>query len=388
MSAPDTNPALVQSGDAQAAARILARQAPANRVATAVGAEVLAAERRRGRLIRTVAELPALPPPDPRDRYTPRALTVTWLSGKSPHTQRGYLRELDDWLHWCEANQLDPLDAHGADGDAWKATMTARKRAPDGTITLQKPSATTVKHRIDAVSSWYAYLLRHERAQRNPMVAVTRPPVPATSPLQVLDDDAEYQAFLDYIEERATRLGTETAFRDTALIRALFTLAVRVTGLCTARIENIRRAGQHTNLHYTKKGGQDAHVPIGPGTLAAFERYWAVRAEREGVPRDKLSGPVLASTPHPYQPQHTGGRALTQRDAQRILSRIAREAGIQVRLSPHSGRATVATRALRQGAPPRAVQALLGVASLDTAMRYDRTDYTGDRSPVYLLDPK
>ncbi|MGC7096376.1 tyrosine-type recombinase/integrase [Amycolatopsis lurida] len=369
-----------------AAARILARQAPSQRAAV-VGEELLEAERQRGRLIRAIAELPALPPPDPRDRYTPRALTVTWLSGKSPHTQRGYLRELTDWLHWCEANQLDPLDAHGADGDAWKATMTAQRRAPDGTVTLRKPSATTVKHRIDAVSSWYAYLLRHERAQRNPMVAVTRPPVPATSPLQVLDDDADYHAFLEYIEERATRLGTETALRDTALIRALFTLAVRVTGLCTARIENIRRVGKHTNLHYTKKGGQDAHVPIGPGTLATFERYWAVRAEREGVPRAKLSGPILASTPHPHQPRHTGGRALTQRDADRILSRIAREAGITVRLSPHSGRATVATRALRQGAPPRAVQALLGVASLDTAMRYDRTDYTGDRSPVYLLDP-
>jgi integrase/recombinase XerD len=374
--------------DEAAAARVLVRLTSPVLGDVAVSPALVQRERQRIDLITAVAALPGLPPPDPADRYTARAVTVTWLERKSPHTQRGYLRELHDWLAWCERNRLDPLTARRADVDGWTATMTARARGADGTVVLAQPSNATIKHRMDAVSSWYEYLLIHERATRNPMKGATRPDPPDHSPLPVLDDE-DYEPFLDWLDDRATTLGTETALRDAALLRMMFTLGLRVTGLCTAELSSLRRERRRTYLHYVKKGGQPGRVPVPPKVIASCERYWAVRAARENRSPATLRGPLFVSTPLAGQPDRTGGRALKQRDVQRILRRLATQADLDIAatITPHSGRATAATRALSRGAAPRAVQEMLGVKSLDTAMRYDRGDYTGDASAVYLLDP-
>lgn len=94
--------------DPAGAAKTLARMLPTAHGTVALGSDVVAAQQRLITLITKVAELPALPPPDPSDRYTMRALTVNWLRPKSPHTERGYLRELRDWLTWCENNSMGP----------------------------------------------------------------------------------------------------------------------------------------------------------------------------------------------------------------------------------------------------------------------------------------
>ncbi|MGH3662367.1 MAG: hypothetical protein ACRDTQ_10990, partial [Micromonosporaceae bacterium] len=68
-----------------------------------------------------VAALPALPPADPRDRYGPRPVTVTWLLGRPQNTRRAYYRDLVLWLTYCDGVNLDPLAARRADADAWAA---------------------------------------------------------------------------------------------------------------------------------------------------------------------------------------------------------------------------------------------------------------------------
>ncbi|MGK5559462.1 hypothetical protein ACSNOI_48530, partial [Actinomadura kijaniata] len=67
-----------------------------------------------------MALLPALPPPDPTNRYGLRQLTVLWLERlESHHTRRAYWRALVAWLTYCQRTALDPVKARIADVDAW-----------------------------------------------------------------------------------------------------------------------------------------------------------------------------------------------------------------------------------------------------------------------------
>jgi integrase/recombinase XerD len=330
-------------------------------------------------LAEAVELLPALPPPDPDDRYGIRALTVLWLEAdKTEHTRRAYFADVAAWLDWCERTGLDPLEARRADVDAWKATITVT--AKDGSI--RKASSSTVARRLAAVSSWYQYLEDNDVADRNPVSAVKRPKVDRQSPFPALGE-AETAKLLDHVAQRASNLETEAAHRDSALLSLMFHTGLRVSGVTTAKVEDLTYDRGHRILWYTKKGQTRDFVPLAPPVLAALDRYLQVRAQREG----ELSGPLLVTTPHPRDPARTGGRALTQRDVWLAMRRYAREAGLAAAdsITPHTSRRTVATTLLANGVPIEKVQDLLSHNDIRVTRGYDAARHKLDSSPVYTL---
>lgn len=337
----------------------------------------------------TVDLLPALPPTDPSDRYNLRALTAVWLLGlKSEHTRRRYFAALNDWLSFCERAGVDPLAARKADIDAWQASMRKLARQPDGTYapTDEPPSAAFVNQRLAAVSAWYRYLTQNEVTDRNPALLADRPKRKTASPFPALTE-AEAGQLLDYLDSRAQRLDTEAAYRDAALIRLMIDTGLRTEAALSARFDNLATEQGHQILRYTRKGGAEDFVPLAPHVLALLVRYWDRRAQREGQSRNELRGWLFASTPHPHQPQHQGGNRLRQRDLQRILRNLARQAGLACadRITPHSLRRTAATVALNSGATLAEVQDLLGHASPETTRRYDAARHKLDSSPVFKI---
>jgi integrase/recombinase XerD len=318
-------------------------------------------------------------------RYEPAALTVVWLEEcGSDHTRRAYYRDLATWLAWCARTSLDPLRARRADVDAWKATLTVTGR--DGTV--RQAAASTVARRLAALSSWYRYLSDNDVATTNPVASVRRPRGVQASPLPALSA-ASAAALLDYAEERAERNDSEASWRDAALLAVLFSTGLRVSAVTGARIDDLVRESGHRVLRYAKKGGSRDYVALAPTVTTPLDRYLLLRARRVGVAVDRLTGPLLATAPHPRQPAKIGGKALVQRDVWKTLRGLARRAGLPEAetLTPHGARRTAGTVLLGHDVPLVKVQDLLGHADPRTTRdHYDAQRHRLDTSPVYELD--
>jgi site-specific recombinase XerD len=340
--------------------------------------------------------LPALPPPDPSDRYHLRSLSVLWLLGLSATSRRGYFQTLADWLAWCERHHLDPCRARRADTDAWKAAMTAQKRGKGNVMTRVPAAKATVYKRLAVISSWYKYLQSNEIDTGNPAAATDRPTPPKRSPLPALAAD-ETSMLLDWLIARAERLGTEAAWRDCALLWLMFNTGLRVTPACTSRFEHIGFESGFCVLRYAKKSRGEGiewdWVPLAPKLLTVLSRYWSVLAARLGREQgrelavDQLTGWLFVSTPHPRQPDRVGGRPMNQKHVQRRLQKLARQAGVKTwaTITPHSTRRTAGTLALANGATLAQVQDLLGHADPRTTRRYDAARHRLETSPVFTI---
>lgn len=338
----------------------------------------------RDDLANAVELLPSLPPPDITDRYSIRHVTVLWLAAdKTEHTRRAYYADLAAWLAWCSRTGLDPLEARRADVDAWKSTLTVTGR--DGTP--RPAAASTVARTLAGVSSWYSYLQSNDLVERNPTSAVKRPKRDKTSPLPALDEHST-AALLDHVERRAERNNTEASRRDAALLALLFYTGLRVSGLTGAQVDDLGMESGYTILRYTSKGGQRDFVPVVAPALRPLRHYLNLRARRQGKALDRLSGPLLATTPHANDPSKPGGKALRQRDVWHTLRAMAQQAGIPEAhtISPHTARRTAGTLLLAHGVPVQQVQDLLGHADIRTTRdHYDAHRHKLDSSPTHTL---
>jgi site-specific recombinase XerD len=332
-----------------------------------------------------VSLLPALPPDAPGDRYGLRLLTAAWLrSQRSDATRRGYYRDLAGWLDYCARTGLDPRAARRADIDDWSASMTVTVGGRS-----RPPSAATRARRLAAVSSWYAYLQSNDVTDRNPTLLVRRPSsaqIAASARKAPTLGVAETAQLLDTAESRAVELDTEAAWRDAAVIALLFYTALRVSAFTGADLTDLDTEAGYRVLRHTAKGkgpdGRD-YVRLDGELCRVLDSYLAARAGRhpDGV---TPPGPLLVTTPHPYDRSKPGDKRLTQRDVTNILRRQATLAGLPTaaRLSPHSGRRTVITTLLGNDVPLAKVQDLAGHADPRTTRGYDDTNHKLASSPV------
>lgn len=316
-----------------------------------------------------VAQLPALPPVDPADRYGARPVTVAWLASSPPNTRRAYFSDLARWLGFCDSAGLDPMSARRADADAWAAQLGGSRR--------------TVARRLAAVSSWYTYLAHNDLTERNPFAGVSRPTVHRDTSPTVGLTVAEAAVLLDAADAAAVRLGSEAALRDAVLLRILFDTGVRVGSLLNADVASVGQDSGHRVLRYVNKGGHAKRAVLPPHCAAILDQYLMRRAAREGVATGTLSGPLLVTMPYRGR---GGGRRLTGRDARNVLQRIARAAGLPTadRLSPHSARRTFVTVALGH-APLERVQAAVGHQDPRTTLLYQDDRDSLDSSPGYAV---
>jgi integrase/recombinase XerD len=79
------------------------------------------------------------------------------------------------------------------------------------------------------------------------------------------------------------------------------------------------------------------------------------------------------------------GRRMIRQEAGKVIVRLAREAGIDKRVSPHSCRHGFVTQAFDAGASLRDVQDAAGHADPRTTRRYDRGRHNLDRHPTYAV---
>jgi tyrosine recombinase XerC len=262
--------------------------------------------------------------------------TLEAEAGASPHTLAAYRRDLEAFRRF--------LETEGVRG--WGAVTPAVARRYLVTLHRRYARSSIARH-LSALRTFYRFLRRGGRVAASPMRLLASPRrgrrLPAALPPEAV------AALL-----AAPPLDRPAGLRDRAILEILYAGGLRVGELTSLRLPQITG----DEIRVRGKGGRDRTVLIGAQAQAALRRYLL-----EGRPRlARGEGEALFL--------NTRGRPLSARAVQLLVDRWVRAAAVQVRTSPHVLRHTFATHLLDGGADLRAVQELLGHASLATTQIY------------------
>jgi integrase/recombinase XerC len=214
----------------------------------------------------------------------------------------------------------------------------------------RRNAKSSVARKLSSLRSFFAYLVRQGAVKQNPAEMVAAPKRAQRLPA-VLTVDEAFQ--LMHGPDRVTILGC----RDAAVLEVLYSSGLRVSELTSLDLGSFDR---HLGVvRVIGKGDKERVVPIGSKALEALDAYVGRRGELLRG-REEHGALFLNSR---------GGR-LTARSVARLLTRHVRHCNLSRSVSPHGLRHTFATHLLDAGADLRAVQEMLGHASLSTTQRY------------------
>ncbi len=274
-------------------------------------------------------------------------LAGAWLASfASDNTRQAYRRDLSDFLGFCFEHEV-PFTSVGRPGiDAYARSVEAAGKSP-----------ATVARRLSALASFYGYLVEEQVLATSPLERVRRPRVASDSPMLGLDRN-EAVALLD--------AAAATGPRDHALVCLLLVNGLRVSEALAINIEDFDSQRGHTTITVIGKGGIRRTVPLAPRTLGALR----------SAAGERTSGALIVD--------HHQCR-LNRHQAHRVVARLARQASIAKKISPHSLRHAMVTLALEAGVPIHVVQDAAGHASPETTRRYDRARHALDGHATYVL---
>ena len=269
-----------------------------------------------------------------------------FLAGYGPATREAYARDLRGWGDYLAGVGVEVLAAHRVHVDAF---------VRDGEDAGVAPA--TIARRLSALSGFYSYALDEGLIARSPVARVRRPRVSDESP-RLGVDRAGMRVLLDTAQASGAR--------DHALACLLALSGLRVSEALAADVADLSSERGHRTLRLRRKGGTRQTVALAPRTAAALDVLLAGRS----------SGPLFATR---------SGRRMDRHAALKVVRRLARTAGIEHVVSPHSLRHGFVTAALDAGVPLRDVQDAAGHADPRTTRRYDRGRHSLERAATYTV---
>jgi len=273
-----------------------------------------------------------------------RTAWLAWLESErryGANTLAAYESDLDDYLSYAGGDAGSaPPDRRRFRG--WLADMAGRGLA-----------RTTVARRVSALRSFYRFCGRTGRVNINDLSWLRAPRPPKSVPKPVSEEDA--RALLAAIFRRR---GDDWAKqRDFALLMMLYGSGLRISEALDLTRRDVPLGDW---LRITGKGGKIREVPVLPAIAEAVAAYVGA-CPFDGGP----DAPLFVSA---------RGNAFGARSAQRLVESLRLELSLPAHVTPHALRHAFATHLLGNGADLRAIQELLGHASLSTTQRYTNVD--------------
>ena len=219
-------------------------------------------------------------------------------------------------------------------------------------------SPATLARRLAALRGFFDYLVLEEGLPNNPARSLAAPKISQKLPPVMSAEDTNQMVNAVRFDSERDRF-PDKVVRDRLIFELLYGAGLRVSELVGLNLNDIDRAERWIEVR--GKGRKERQVPYGVRADEALERYLTVR-ERLEAPRTEK-----ALFLHRW-----GGklRRLTPRSVGLIVKKYARLLSGDPSLHPHSLRHAFATHLLSEGADLRAIQELLGHASLSTTQKY------------------
>jgi integrase/recombinase XerC len=288
----------------------------------------------------------------------------------SPATVRAYRSDLDRFASFWEKEFALEL----AGKTPLKAVDTLAVRSHLASLHRGRLSNRSISRHLSTLRSFFRWACRRGYLGKSPARGLPAPRVPKTLPRAMTLADTD--TLLDAPEEGPF------PERDRALFELLYATGLRVSEAAGLDLEDVDFSARMARV--VGKGGKERIVPFGEEAEASLSDYLPRRAERRRK-FDLAGGPDSGG--EPLFVNERGGR-LTTRSMARLLKRRLRAAGLPAEISPHALRHTFATHLLSAGADLRAIQELLGHASLSTTQKYTHLDAARLREVYQRAHPK
>ena len=229
-------------------------------------------------------------------------------------------------------------------------------------------AAPSIARHLVALKMFYRFLRLEERVTQNAIELLESPKLWERIP-QVLSPESVDRLLA------APREGERFFLRDRALLETLY-----ATGSRASEVIGLRLADLFLDAGFCKctgKGSKQRIVPLGEHAVGSLRIYL-----RDLRPR------LVKADDVPWLFVSRGGRALTREMLWVLVKKYVRRAGLNPRVSPHTLRHSFATHLLAGGADLRAVQELLGHASIRTTQHYTHVDRSRLRAVHRKFHPR
>jgi integrase/recombinase XerC len=276
------------------------------------------------------------PPPSALERYLEHLRSERRLAA---HTLQAYRRDAAVLLALCGERPIEGLGVHEI--RRFVASLHGKGRAPRSLARL--------------LSSWrglFDWLVREGAARANPCEGV-KPPRAAKRLPAVLSPDQAVQLV-------SRKVATPLDVRDRAVFELAYSCGLRISELTGLDLLSLDAASGEVRV--LGKGAKTRIVPVGRAALAAIEAWLPHRA-------------TMAPPAETALFVGRGGKRVSARDLQRRIKAWATAAGIPVDVHPHMLRHSFASHVLQSSGDLRAVQEMMGHASIASTQVYTHLDF-------------
>jgi integrase/recombinase XerC len=212
----------------------------------------------------------------------------------------------------------------------------------------EQTAARTRARKLSCIRSFFRFLVRRGRLKRNVGEEILSPKLPKLLPRALGVDEV-----FGLLEKEAP--ADPIHIRDLAMIELLYGAGLRAQELVD--LDLFRIDLRERKVRVLGKGNKERIVPFGSKALSALERWLEVRA-------------TIVSSEEKAVFVSKEGKRLSTRGLRRRLHARVEEVGLERKVTPHVMRHSFATHLLDGGADLRAIQEMLGHASLGTTQRY------------------
>src|SRR5215207_9912922 len=266
----------------------------------------------------------------------------------SPHTVKAYARDLEAFTEFCDRH-YGSWDWHTVDRLGLRGFLGQQQRQG-----LSKRSAARA---LSAIRSLYRFLQEHHEVPNRIVRAARVPKLDKRLPTYL--DREQTGRLFEWAESRAS--GDEPIpTRDLAILELFYSTGMRLSELSEMNLEDLDLLSDQVKV--TGKGRKERIMPVGSRAVLALRRYLKLRESLVTRPGTDRRAVFVSRR----------GKRLLPRGIQRVVHGMFDAIGGDG-LRVHSLRHTFATHMLDAGADLRAVQELLGHASLSTTQVYTHT---------------
>jgi integrase/recombinase XerD len=261
----------------------------------------------------------------------------------APNTLSAYESDLKQYFSFlCERSDRDPMEATRNEIGGFIEGLAAHGI-----------SARSIARKTSAIRAFYEYAEGEGHIVSNPASGIRAPRL-----WKKLPDVLDVHEVEDMIE--CPDISTPLGSRDRAILEVLYGCGLRASEAVNLSAEDLFFDERY--LKCVGKGDKERIVPMGSKTVESLKNY------------------IVDSRPHLRRSSERalflnfrGGR-LSRMSVWRVVSKYARQAGIDSRVTPHTLRHSFATHLLEAGADLRSVQEMLGHADISTTQIYTAVD--------------
>lgn len=283
---------------------------------------------------------------------------------RSPRTVASYGAVLDEWCAFTlgatsDKSLFNPLEVTVNDIRAWIVSMSSAG-----------VSARTLKWKLSALRSFYAYLCKHHGATSNPAAEVTVARVRPALPSFIAEE--EINSTLD--AETPAEDADFTEVRNHLIVTMFYETGMRASELVGLRDDAVDLS--RSELKVLGKRNKERIIPFGEKLAEMICQYRSLRARTTGM---DVTEEFFT---------RADGRNVYYGLVNKVVHKALDGRVNSPRRSPHVLRHSFATDMLNNGADINAVQKLLGHASLATTQIYTHITYRELQNNYSLAHPR